>query len=443
MSLVVSIVLENSIAERKHIEVGDEILEMNGNILKDFIDFIYYEANSKISMKIKKSDGTERDISFKKSEYDHIGIAFEGDGIGRYQACINRCKFCFIDQLPRGLRKSLYFKDDDWRLSFVMGNYVTLTNVPDEEFDRIIERKVSPLYISVHATDMEVRSCLLGQTRNGNLLPRLRRLAEAGIFFNCQVVLCKGLNDGKILDKTIEDLSEFIPYCQSVALIPVGLTKYREKLAKLELIDEEAAKDIIAIAGKWQRKLMKEKGTRFAFCADEIYIQAKREFPLYEEYEGFSQLEDGVGMVRLFLSELEDALEHYSYAKIKPYRASIATGEAAYPHIKFAAEKVSEAFGIEIKVYKIINHFFGETITVAGLLTAKDITEQLEGKDLGDALFITNTMLRDREDYFLDDVKLTELEERLNTTITASNPDGFSFVEAFLNYNNEGERYEY
>ncbi|MBQ3871417.1 MAG: DUF512 domain-containing protein, partial [Clostridia bacterium] len=258
MPLTVSVVLEGSIADRKHIEAGDVLYSMNGNEVKDFIDFIYFEAQNKVTLEMKTCSGKQRTVKIVKSEYEHIGIAFEGDGIGNYQPCINKCLFCFIDQLPEGMRQSLYFKDDDWRLSFVMGNYVTLTNVPEREFERLLERHVSPLYISVHATDEDVRGCMLRQTHNGMINERLKRLKEAGIYFNCQAVICKGYNDGKVLDKTIEDLSKLIPYAQSLAIVPVGLTKHREGLPELEMIDKETAGEIIDIGEKWQKKLLKE-----------------------------------------------------------------------------------------------------------------------------------------------------------------------------------------
>ena len=430
MPLTVSVVLEGSIADRKHIEAGDVLYSMNGNEVKDFIDFIYFEAQNKVTLEMKTCSGKQRTVKIVKSEYEHIGIAFEGDGIGNYQPCINKCLFCFIDQLPEGMRQSLYFKDDDWRLSFVMGNYVTLTNVPEREFERLLERHVSPLYISVHATDEYVRGCMLRQTHNGMINERLRRLKEAGIYFNCQAVICKGYNDGKVLDKTIEDLSKLIPYAQSLAIVPVGLTKHREGLPELEMIDKETAGEIIDIGEKWQKKLLKEHGTRFCFLADEFYIRAERPFPDYSTYEDFSQLEDGVGLIQLFMHDVDEALGEYG-TEPKYHTYSVVTGKDAYPFIRQAADKCEKLYGITIHVYMIINNFFGDTITVTGLLTAGDILDQIKGKDLGECLLVTNTMLRDRKDTFLDDMTFEEFRNRIDTECIAIDPDGYSFVEAF------------
>ncbi|MBR3295175.1 MAG: DUF512 domain-containing protein [Clostridia bacterium] len=430
MALTVDLILSDSIAEKNNIEIGDTIISVNGVEMKDFIDYIYFESSPVMDILLRKRDGTERKIHIKKDETETLGMAFEKDGIGLYQPCVNKCIFCFIDQLPKGMRDTLYFKDDDWRLSFVMGNYVTLTNVPEREFRRILERKVSPLYISVHTTDEELRCRMLQQHVNSNLMERLEALSDAGINYYCQAVIVKGYNDGKVLDKTIEDLSRFYPHAQSLALVPVGLTKHREGLTELEMIDSDTAREVIEITERWQKKLLKEKGTRFVFCADEFYIRAGVPFPDYENYEDYSQLEDGVGMVTLFTTEVREALSEFG--DTSPYKkVTLVTGKDFYPYLVECAGLCEKQFNIKINVYPVINHFFGETITVTGLLTGQDIYEQIKDKDLGDCIFLSNTMLRDRKDVFLDDMTLDELQDKLKVRCKSIDPDGYSFVEEF------------
>lgn len=435
MALTVSLVLEGSIARREGIRIGDRLLEMNGEKVRDFIDFIYFEAMSEVEMRLAKPDGSEYRLSLHKDETEHIGIAFEGDGIGKNRSCVNQCIFCFIDQLPKGMRETLYFKDDDWRLSFVMGNYVTLTNVSEPEFERILQRKVSPLYISVHATEDSVRSCMLTQPRGSGIMERLRRLKEAGIFFNCQAVICKGYNDGEVLEKTIGDLASLAPNAMSLALVPVGLTGHREGLTELKPLDAQTAGDIIDRAERWQQKLLEQTGSRFVFCADELYIRAGRPFPPPEAYEDFSQLEDGVGMVALFTDEVREALGQFG-SKGKYKEASIVTGVDAAPYIREAAQLCETQYGMKIHVYPVVNEFFGPTITVTGLLTGQDIVRALRDKPLGKCLFMSNTMLRDREDTFLDDMTLGELSKQLKVKCRPLDPDGYSFVRAFSKHDN-------
>ena len=435
MALTVSLVLEDSIAEGLGIAVGDRLTHINGERVRDFVDFIYFEAMPELDMTIVRPDGEEYQVSIEKDETEPLGIAFEGDGVGKCRACVNKCLFCFVDQLPEGMRKSLYFKDDDWRMSFVMGNYVTLTNVPEQEFERILKRKVSPLYISVHATDDEVRAQMLQQPRGRGILDRLRRLKEAGIYFNCQAVICKGYNDGAVLEKTIADLAPLMPNAMSLALVPVGLTGHREGLCPLDILDPKTASDIIDIAEKWQKKLYAEYGTRFVFCADELYIRAHREFPPTEEYEDFSQLEDGVGMVSLFNQDVRETIG--AFGRAPRYReASIVTGVDAAPYIERAARMCEAQYGTHIYVYPVVNEFFGHTVTVTGLLTGGDIARALAGKPLGECLLLSNTMLRDRQDTFLDDMTLQELSGTLGVACRPIDPDGYSFVQAFAKNDN-------
>ena len=359
------------------------------------------------------------------------GMEFRDDGLGKSRGCANKCVFCFVDQLPPGMRESLYFKDDDWRLSFIMGNYVTLTNLSDAEFKRILARKVSPLYISVHATDDEVRARLIRCPRGSGIMDKLARLKDAGIRFHCQAVLCKGINDGPVLEKTIADLCSLQPFAASLALVPVGLTRHREGLAALEPMDGDAAALIIDIAEKWQKKLLSERGGRFVFCADELYIRAGRPFPSAEEYEDFAQIEDGVGLVTQFMQEVEEALSTLR-GKPRYSEVSIATGVDAAPYIRRAADRCQNKFGVRINVFAVKNRFFGESISVTGLLTGTDIARQLNGEALGECLFLSSSMLKERKNIFLDDMTLCSLSEQLNTECRAVAPDGYSFVSAFL-----------
>ena len=438
MALRITEVREDSIAWELGIQPGDILTHIGGQPCKDAIDFLYFEARDQVELNIRKPDGEILQAEVEKDESEPLGLAFEEDGFPHKRSCANKCMFCFIDQLPKGMRQTLYFKDDDWRMSFVMGNYITLTNVSEAEFERILRRKTSPLYISVHAADDAVRARLLHQERGRGIIQRLKRLAEAGISFHCQAVIAPGINDGEVLEETIRQLAMLRPYALSLALVPVGMTKHREGLAPLKPMDERSAFDILRIVQKWQKKLQIEGG-RFVFAADELYIRAGQELPSYEEYEGFEQLEDGVGMVRSFVSEVKWALEE-AQGKKSPYQTvSVATGVDFYPYLQQAAKDCERQLNVRIQVYPVKNDFFGHTITVTGLLTARDIAAQLKGKELGERLLLARNMLRDRRDVFLDDVTIDQMCDIMGVTCQPVGSDGYGFVAALLGQNEGGE----
>ncbi len=428
MALEIEHVQKGSIAGKLGLKAGDVVTHMGGEVLRDCIDALYFEAEAKLLLVVCKEDGSILEAEVEKEEDESLGIRFVGDGLGKSRGCANRCVFCFVDQLPKGMRETLYFKDDDWRMSFIMGNYITLTNVSEAEFARILARKTSPLYISVHATDDDVRAYLIGQERARGILGRLERLRDAGICFNCQVVCCPGLNDGLVLEKTIGDLAALYPACESLAIVPLGLTGHREGLAELKPMDRQSARGVLEIAERWQQKMLAEQGTHFVFCSDELYIRAEKDLPPYEAYEEFAQMEDGVGMVQNFLFEVRDALAQFE-GKAALSEVSIATGVDAAPFLRQAAALCQERLGVMVHVYPIENDFFGHSITVTGLLTGGDIVRQLQGKNLGQRLVLSATMLRDRQDVFLDDMSLEEFCGILKVPCY-KNADGYEFVRA-------------
>lgn len=429
MALTITGIEPESIAEELGLEKGDVLLRMSGEPLKDTIDYLYFSSQEFLTLEIARGEETFT-AEIEKDPEEPLGIIFEGDGYGKKRGCRNKCIFCFIDQLPRGMRKTLYFKDDDWRLSFVMGNYITLTNVDEEEFNRILKRKTSPLYISVHATDDDVRARILGTPHGRGILDKLARLKQAGIVFHCQAVLAPGINDGQVLEKTLADLTALYPYAQSLALVPIGLTGHRNGLTPLAPVDRKSAQGILDILERWQKQCIKELGTRFVFGADELYIKAGQPLPPYETYEDFLQLEDGVGLVRKLLFEAEEALQ--SPKKSRYQAVSLACGTDVAPYLRELAKKCQEKLGVKVMVYEILNRFFGETITVTGLLTGKDVIEQLRGKPLGERLFLSSSMFRDGGDIFLDDTPFSKVEEELGAKTQRVYPDGYELIDAFL-----------
>lgn len=430
MALRVSGVMPESIAEELGIAAGDTLLMLAGEPLQDIIDYLALEANESFSVIWKTKEGIEESVEIEKDIEEPLGLLFEGDGLGKSRGCANACVFCFVDQLPQNMRETLYFKDDDWRLSFIMGNYVTLTNVGEKEFDRILKRKPSPLYVSVHATEEAVRQKMLGRKYTRTILETLQALKEAGISFHMQAVVCPGLNDGAVLEKTIADLAALMPNALSLALVPVGITGHRAGLYPLKQVTKEEARRVIQIAGQWQEKLRKMHGTRFVFVADEFYIRAELPFPAAETYEEFGQLEDGVGMTSLFMEEVKEGIQAFA-GKKNMQKGMIATGIDAAPYITWAANACNKAFGTDISVRAIQNNFFGESITITGLLTGADILAQLKGEELTH-LFLCEVMLRDRKNVFLDDMTIEALSEALGVPITIVPSDGFGFVETLI-----------
>lgn len=416
-------------ARKNGISVGDELLSINKESVKDLIDYISICEDDYADVVFKKN-GSIKSARWKKEAGEDIGLEFE-DAFGKTQSCVNHCMFCFIDQLPSGMRESLYFKDDDWRMSLVMGNYVTLTNLSDKEFQRILDREVSPLYVSVHATDDDIREKMIGQRRARGIMAKLERFADAGMSFHSQAVIVPGINDGEVLRKTIEDLLSLYPAALSLAVVPVGLTKHRENCPHIEPFTREEARALIRLVEELQKKCMEEIGTRFVFIADEFYIKAVLPFPAAESYEGFKQIGDGVGMAANFLESFEYALETEEAAKLnKTY--SLACGVDIAPFMEKIAERCLNEYGVRILVYPIINRFFGETITVTGLLTGRDIMEQLKGKELGESLLLSENMLRENTDVFLDNMTKAELEEALGTKVSVTTGDGYDFLMTIL-----------
>ena len=439
-SHVIGAVENDSIASELGIEPGDELLEINNEKIRDIFDYQFLVHDEHLEVLIKKPDGEEWLLDVDKDFDEDLGIEFENGLMDDYRSCSNKCIFCFIDQMPKGMRETLYFKDDDSRLSFLQGNYVTLTNMSDADIDRILKYHLSPINVSFQTTNPELRCKMLGNRFAGEALKKVDRLCngDTGIELNGQIVLCKGVNDGKELERSISDLSKYIPNLQSVSVVPVGLSKYREGLYPLEPFDSEDAKEVIDLIEDWQKKIYEEHGIHFIHASDEWYFLAGRSFPEAERYDGYIQLENGVGMMRLLINEFEDGFnemvsEHEADLKKIKRHISVATGRLVYPCIKDMADKaMSVCTGLKIDVYEIINEFFGEKITVSGLLTGQDIIKQLKGRELGDELFLPVNLLRSGEDYLLDDVRICDIERELNIKVGISSGDGYGLVSDFF-----------
>ena len=399
------------------------------------MDYRFYLSEKTVSIKLLR-DGTEYTAKIKKGEYDDIGLGFETPLMDKKHSCKNGCIFCFIDQNPEGLRESLYFKDDDSRLSFIHGNYITLTNMTDVDVARIVKMRFSPINVSVHTTNPELRVKMMKNKRSGEVLKYLGDFKRAGLSMCGQIVLCKGVNDGEELLRSMNDLAEYFPEMSSVSIVPAGLTKFREKLYPLTDFSVEEAGAVIDMIDSVGEKMMELHGSRMFFAADEFYIKAKRPIPDEEYYEGYPQIENGVGMIRSFLEDFSIAWEDISDMSdslTEKRRISIATARAAYPFIKKSCDMLSGFIkNLEINVYEIINEFYGESITVTGLLTGCDMYKQLVGKDLGDELFIPENSLKADEDIFLCGMSLEELSEKLGVCVTPLDADGYEFVRAVI-----------
>lgn len=430
---VISMVMPGSIAEEMNIEPGDVLLKINDEIIEDIFDFQYMVQEDHLDILIRKKDGEEWLLDIDKDFDEDLGIEFENGLMDDYRSCSNKCIFCFIDQMPKGMRETLYFKDDDSRLSFLQGNYVTLTNMSDKDIDRILKYHLSPINVSFQTTNPELRCKMLGNRFAGDALKKVDRLCApgTGIEINGQIVLCKGVNDGEELTRSISDLTKYIPNLQSVSVVPVGLSKYRDGLYPLEPFNSEDAAKVIDEIESWQKKVYDEHGIHFIHASDEWYFLAGRDFPEEERYDGYIQLENGVGMMRLLINEFDDAVERIKERygdEVKSFNQeiSLATGRLVYPCIKELAEKVTEISpGIKIYVYEIINEFFGERITVSGLLTGQDIIKQLTGKELGERLYLPENLLRSGEDYLLDDVTIGDISKALSVDVGISKCDGY------------------
>ncbi|MBQ2807346.1 MAG: DUF512 domain-containing protein [Clostridia bacterium] len=426
---------KGSRADRHGIKQGDVLLSINDREIRDVLDYRFHLANHTVTLKLHRGPEIIT-VTIHKQEYDDIGLDFETPLMDKKQRCENKCIFCFIDQLPKGMRETLYFKDDDSRLSFLHGNYITLTNMYDRDIDRIIEMHISPVNISVHTTNPELRCFMLHNKRAGEVLSYMKRLADAGITLCGQIVLCRGINDGAELDRSLRDLQALYPAMSSVSVVPAGLTRYRDKLYELTPYTPEECAQIIAQVNRVGDECYEKYGTRIFCCADELYIKAGLPLPGEEYYGDYDQIENGVGMITSLCTEVAtelDFVDEYKQFYKAPRHVSIATGAAAYDTICALASKLEQTFeGLQVDVHLVINHFFGESITVAGLLTGCDIVGQLQGKELGDCLLIPENTLRAGEDTLLDDMTVEQLSAALGVPVFPSGNDGVGFVESVL-----------
>lgn len=432
MSVIVKTVIKGSPAYKIGMRQGDTLVKICGNEIMDVLDYRFYQTQDKLTVEFINSKGKVKIKKLGKKEYDELGLEFETYLMDKKHSCRNKCIFCFIDQLPKGLRSSLYFKDDDSRLSFLFGNYITLTNITEHEVDRIIKMHISPINVSVHTTNPELRVKMMNNKNAGKALDIIYRFNEAGIKLNCQLVLVPGYNDGEELRRSLEDLTA-LENVECIAAVPVGLTKYREGLCEISPFDKKKAEDTLKILEEFGEETLKKYGERRVFGADEFYILAERKLPNADFYEEFLQLENGVGLVPLLLNESDEAISLCDYILKEKRNITIATGESAYPFIKTIVDKTEKKWdNLKCNVVSVKNNYFGGHINVAGLITATDLEEQLKGKDLGEELLIPSVMLRDGGDMFLDSVTLEELSQKLNIKITPVDNDGFQLVDRIL-----------
>ncbi len=421
----------DSPASEAGIVAGDILLSINGEEPQDILEYRYLCAEYEVELEIKKQDGSIEIITIE-NDYEDLGIEFREGLIDKAQSCSNKCIFCFIDQLPKGMRETVYFKDDDARLSFLQGNYVTLTNMSDDDIDRLIRMRVSPINISVHTTNPELRQKMLNNRFAGNLFERMKKFAEAGLYMNCQIVLCPGFNDKAELDRTINDLASLLPYTASLSVVPVGLTRYREGLCKIEPFDKESSLAVVKQVEEHQRRILKEHGTRFVYLADEFYLNAGLSVPTADSYEGFPQIENGVGLIASMKEEFDDAITRIPKRNFSR-NIAIVTGELAAPFIKELSNRVeAKTDGVKVTVFAVKNEFFGGGVNVAGLVCACDIMNTVKDAKDFDELLIPDSMLRDGEDIFLDNITLDSLSKTLNVKITPVPNDGYMFLEAIL-----------
>jgi putative radical SAM enzyme (TIGR03279 family) len=411
------------------VEAGDALLAVGGVFPVDVFDYRFLMANEKVELLIRKPGGEEWVLEIEKEEGEDLGLIFAEWLMDEYRSCQNKCIFCFIDQNPPGLRETLYFKDDDARLSFLQGNYVTLTNMSAADLARVVRYRLAPINISVHTTNPELRCLMQGNPRAGEALEKIRHLYEAGIAMNGQIVLCKGLNDGAELERTIADLTAFIPLMASVSVVPAGLTKHRAGLYELPLFEKDDALGVLQTVHHWQEKIYEQHGIHFVHAADEWYLQAGEALPPAERYDGYPQLENGVGMLRLFLDECGEALAGggTEVTARRGREVSVATGLLAYPYIKALAARFTD---VTVHVYGITNHFFGGGVTVSGLLTGVDLVSQLQGKPLGERLLLPENVLRYGETVFLDGLTVAEVERSLHVRVDIVKSSGHDFVKA-------------
>lgn len=423
-------VLPGSIAEELELEPGDVLLAVNDHEIEDVFDYHYYTNEEYLTVLVRKPDGEEWELEIEKEFEEDLGIEFESSLMDDYRSCRNHCIFCFIDQMPPGMRETLYFKDDDSRLSFLQGNYVTLTNMSDHDIDRIIHYHLGPINISFQTTNPDLRCKMLHNRFAGDVFPKIRRLADAGIELNGQIVLCRDINDGAELERSISDMTSYLPALRSVSVVPVGLSKYREGLYPLKPFDAQSAGEVIDLIESWQKKIYPQYGVHFVHASDEWYLLAGRPLPEEERYDGYLQLENGVGMLRLLKEEVGETL-----AEVKPdgetpkRRVSIATGRLAGPFLKELGKQIETVYqNVTLQIFEIRNDFFGESITVSGLITGQDLIAQLKDQDLGDELLLPTNMIRSGERVFLDDLTIEDAEEALGIPIRIVESGGRDLV---------------
>ncbi len=417
--------------ERAGIKPGDRLLAVNGNRILDVLDYMYYAYDAQSEFTLER-DGEKITVAVAKEAGQDAGLDFQEYLMDSARSCANNCVFCFVDQMPPGMRETLYFKDDDVRLSFLTGSYLTLTNMGQREVQRVIDLKISPINVSVHTMDPKLRCRMLGNKNAGRGLEILKRFARAGIQLNCQIVCCPGLNDGRELWRTMRRLARLAPQVNSCSVIPVGLTKFREGLFPLKPFDRELARKTVEQVERFGERCLKRRGSRIFFCSDEMYLKADLPIPPDDFYEGYPQLENGVGMLRLLHTDFEEALENCS-APAKGTRAVIATGVSAARTLTELRDLARTKYpGIRVEVIPIVNDFFGHTIDVAGLITGRDLIAQLRSRDLGERVYITNRMLRDGEDVFLDDVTVEEASRALGVPVTPMENGGEQLLQVFL-----------
>ena len=431
MAVKIFDVTTGSHADKAGIKKGETLLSINSNEIVDVLDYRFYQVNRKLTLEVEDEDKNVRTIEMTKGEYEEIGLEFETYFMDKQHSCRNKCIFCFIDQLPKGMRESLYFKDDDSRLSFLFGNYITLTNITEHEIDRIIKMHISPINVSVHTTNPELRCKMMNNRFAGDTLKYLKRFADAGITLNCQIVSCPGINDGDELVRTLTDLENL--GVNMTAIVPVGLTRYRENLYPLVPYNKETAGQTIDIIEKMGDECVKKHGRRIFFPGDEFYLLAEREIPSPEFYEDFSALEDGIGMIAYLTDDVGWKLEELDTDESLCHKVTIACGEGVFPYMKRIMSMINEKFpNITINTRAIKNNFFGGGVNVSGLVTGGDLIDQLRDDDLGDRLIITSSMLRFENDLFLDDVSTDDVERELGVTLVPVNNNGNDLVEAVI-----------
>ena len=435
MAVTIKDVYRNSYAYRAGCEAGDTLLSINGNEIVDVLDYRFYQLNSDLELKIRDKKGVVHTVKVRKPEYEELGLEFDTYLMDKEKSCRNKCIFCFIDQLPDGMRESLYFKDDDSRLSFLFGNYITLTNLTEHEISRIIKMHISPVNVSVHTTNPELRVRMMKNRFAGDSLKILKRLSEHGIVLNTQIVCCPGWNDGEELKRTIQDLYDL--NVNLIGVVPVGLTKYREGLEEIQPFTEEKARETVDILEAFGEMCLQTKGKRIAYAADELYIKAGYEIPDASFYGDFEAIENGIGLIAQLREDLRDELEWREADDSIHRTVSIACGVSAAPYLRELMDEVEQKFtGVKVNVYPIVNDFFGEQINVSGLIVGRDLISQLKNKPLGNALLISSAMLRFENDLFLDDVHIDDVKIKLNIIVLPINNDGVMLLDAVLGNSN-------